>query len=153
MPYTRAQAEAELVNRAGDDLLARLGVSAVQDGTNPDLNGPLASSLRMLDATLSSPPAVADADLALVADADTDQFLDVAELRMVLNLQLKAATLVDQQIGTQSRKNLHQIMESLELVADRLQKRIEKLYGVGRGRLVAGMIRYPVAVPPCREEF
>lgn len=153
MDLTRADVEAELVNRVGADLLARLGMSAAADGANPDLNGPIAASLRTLDVTLASPPTVADADLVPLAATAADQLYDVAELRLLMILANRAALLVDQQIGTQSRISLAQIARELELAITRLERRVDRLYGVGRGVLTTGMMTLPIASPPCKTEF
>ena len=153
MDLTRANVEAELVGRVGADLLARLGMTALSDGTNADLNSPIAASLRTLNVVLTAPPLVTDADFEPLANTAADQLLDVAELRLLMTLQNRAAVLVDQQIGTQSRISLGQIAKDLELAVTRLERRVDRLYGVGRGVLTTGMMTLPIAARACTEEF
>lgn len=153
MDLTRADVEAELVGRVGLDLLARLDMAAAVDGTNADLNSPIAASLRTLGVVLTAPPLVTDADFVPLAATATDQLLDVAELRLLMTLQNRATALTDQQIGTQSRNALGQIARDLELAVTRLERRVDRLYGVGRGVLTTGMMTLPIAARACTEEF
>ena len=126
MTLTRANAEVELVGRAkGKMELVGMAVTVV--GTNADLNGPLASALRKMGIAPASPITVTDTDLANLTDADIDEYLDRAELRLLENIH-RNYTLVDIKSGPQDEK-LSQIAAQLEKAIETLSAKIRSEYG------------------------
>jgi hypothetical protein len=83
MPLTRAQAEADVVAALGPDLLAYCGLATTTDGTNADLNGPLARALDHLGYVVADPSNVTDADLAQVPPNRVVRLLDYARIMTV----------------------------------------------------------------------
>jgi hypothetical protein len=82
---TRANIELEIVSRASAWMTAA-GLAVTTVGTNASLNSPIAWAIRTAGGTVSNPALVADADVATVASADYDFFLDLAELRTLENI-------------------------------------------------------------------
>lgn len=106
MSLTLAQAERTLVRRKGPMLLA-CGLateSYATDGTPRDyLADPIARALRAIGLKSADPTAPADADVAEVAEADLDAFLDCAEL-FVIEATAGNFTQVDYTAGQDGRK-------------------------------------------------
>jgi len=126
MTLTRANAETELVSRAkGKMELVGMAVTVV--GTNADLNGPLSTALRKMGLAPASPITVTDTDLANLTDADIDEYLDRAELRLLENIH-RNYTLVDIKSGPQDEK-LSQLAAQLEKSIELLSAKIKSEYG------------------------
>ena len=126
MTLTSAYAETELVSRAkGKMELVGMAVTVV--GTNADLNGPLSTALRKMGLAPASPITVTDTDLANLTDADIDEYLDRAELRLLENIH-RNYTLVDIKSGPQDEK-LSQIAAQLEKSIELLSAKIKSEYG------------------------
>lgn len=138
MSMTRANAEQELIARTGA-LLTAAGLDGVTtDGTNASLNGPLGYGIRKLSLIVANNASVGDADVAQVADARLDEFLDLAELRALMNA-LGNYDAVNLRAGPRS--------EDFSTLGTRLQKMIEDKrdfiqaeYGRGLAELQAGTI-------------
>ena len=126
MTLTRANAETELVSRTkGKMELVGMAVTVV--GTNADLNGPLSTALRKMGLAPASPITVTDTDLANLTDADIDEYLDRAELRLLENIH-RNYTLVDIKSGPQDEK-LSQLAAQLEKSIELLSAKIKSEYG------------------------
>lgn len=138
MAITRVDAETILIKRVGALLTAASLDGTTIDGTNVDLNDPIAFAVRRLGHTVASEVLVADTDIDDVAAADYDAFFDLAELRAKKNV-LGNLTLVDITAGPRSER-LGQLAEQLRKDIDALQKAIQKDYNIGVGTLEAGII-------------
>lgn len=124
MAITRATGETVLVKRLGP-LMAAAGMAVTIVGTNADLDDPLAWATRALGHSTASVATVTNAELASVATADYDDFLDLAEYRTLQNI-LGALDDVDLTVGPRSEK-LSQLAEQAEKKLDRLEGRIGTL--------------------------
>lgn len=134
---SRANVEAILVKRTGP-LLTRVGMAVTFAGANADLNDPIGWGLRQAGYTVADISVVTDADLVGLATADTDKFLDLAELRVLQTISGNWAG-VDTQLGPRS-ESLNQFRIAIEERIDRKQKQIEQLYGIGTPTLEAGLL-------------
>ena len=140
MTITRANAEAELVGRAGGWMsAAELSTSAI--GANSDLQSPLAFALRKMGISHHTP--ITDADLSSIADEDLDQLYDLAELRLLKNVQRNFAA-VDIQLGPR-RESYDQLGKRLESAITALEAAINKQYGVSGSTITAGVLRVDFA--------
>lgn len=139
MTITRANAETILIRRAGALLTAAGLDGSTGDGTNADLNDPIGWALRQLGYSVASPAIVTDTDVAAVTDSTLDQFLDLAELRVLETAHSAALTLVDTAAGS-LRESLGQMAAGLEKRLERLASRLERLYGVGLAGLTGGYL-------------
>jgi len=128
MTVTRANAEALLIKRCGDLLTVASLDGTTVAGTNADLNDPIGFALRQVGGTVTTPTAVADADLATLAAADLDEFLDLAELRTLETVHSHLLDLVDTAAG-QRHDEYSQLANGLQLKIDRLGLRIRQVYG------------------------
>lgn len=120
MALTRANVEFLLVARVGP-LLTAAGLAVTVAGANADLNGPIGSALRALDYTVASAVLVADADVAAVTDAETNEFLDLATL-FTLEAILENLDDVDLTVGPRSEK--------FSQLAEQIERRIERLRSI-----------------------
>ena len=84
MSLTREQLEAELIARAGDWMVKAGMDGTTVDGTNADLDGPIAWGLRQAGTTLADPLAPTSGEIASVTDSD--KVFDLAELRLLRNV-------------------------------------------------------------------
>lgn len=140
---TRANLEAELVDRCGA-LLTLVGKDGTTvNGTNASLTGPLREGLGSLGLSPVAFNAVTDADLVAVTSDQLAQLLDTAELRILLNVD-SAYLHVDSQVDRDSQK-LGQIREGLKLRIADLRKTLKDTYGVGLGTLSFGSIAFDFA--------
>lgn len=138
MSLTRANVEQELINRCGA-LLTAAGLDGTTDsGANASLNGPIGYGVRKLGLAVSNIASISDADVANVTDARTDEFLDLCELRALMNA-LGNYEAVNISVGPRS--------EDLGALGTRLQKMIEdkrafieQEYGRGLAEMQAGTI-------------
>lgn len=138
MSITRAEAESILIRRAGA-LIAAAGLDgSTVDGTNADLNDPLGWAVRQAGGSVSSPGAVADADLATVADDDLDQLLDLAEVRTLESIAGNL-DLVNITVGSR-REELGALAQQVERAIERKRAALQRAYGFGLGSLTAGSI-------------
>lgn len=136
MAITRANAEAILVKRIGALLTEASLDGSTVDGTNVDLNDPIGVALRQLGYSISDITAVADADLASIAETEFNELLDRAELRGLESIEGNL-TYVDITAGPRSEK-LSQLMEHVRTRKDQLADKVTQEYGTGS--LVAGYI-------------
>jgi hypothetical protein len=109
------------------------------DGTNADLNGPIGHSIRDLGYAVADATSVADADVAQVTDAQTDEYLDVATY-YTLAAVLGNLDDVDIRVGPRSEK-LNQLAEQVERLMDRMRERLEDAYGHGFSVVATGYIQ------------
>lgn len=124
MAITRVTGETVIVKRLGP-LMTAAGMAVTIVGTNADLNDPLAWATRALGHSTASVATVTNAELASVAAADYDNFLDLAEYRTLQNI-LGALDDVDIVVGPRSEK-LSQLAEQAQKKLDRLEKRLGSL--------------------------
>ena len=82
MAWGRAAVEVVEVARTRNALIAA-GMSTVVDGTNADLNDPIASALDLFGVQAMDRSNVADADLNQVLPDQQSRFLDYCELRVL----------------------------------------------------------------------
>jgi hypothetical protein len=135
MALTRANAEAELVQRAKKKMLI-VKMLVTTDGTNEDLNSPLAFAGRALGLTLESPVTLTNTDLVNLTDDLIDEFLDRAELRLLENI-LGNFTLSDIKLGPHWEEK-GAIGEQLQKQIDAKRKAISSAYGDDLTALEAG---------------
>ena len=138
MALTRANVEFLIEARTGP-LLTAAGMAVTVVGTNVDLNDPIARAVRALGHAVASAVLVADADVAAVTDAETDEFLDFCELFTLENI-LGNLDDVDIKVGPRSEA-LNQLAEKVERKIERKMKSMERLYGYGMQEVATGYIR------------
>lgn len=137
MAITRAQAETILVRRAGS-LMSEAGLAVTIAGSNADLNDPIGWAVRQLGLTVATITSVADSDLSGVSADDYDQFLDLAEYRLLQNISGNLAV-TDLEVGPRNEK-LDQLVNRLEQRITRKKAQLQQDYGFGLGSLTAGVI-------------
>jgi hypothetical protein len=138
MALTRATIEAVLIRRCGS-LLTALGLDGTTaGGTNADLNDPIGWALRQMGVVLTTALTVADVDVELVASADYDQLLDLAELRTLETL-LTHPDLVTVRVDD-LQKNWSDLGKRIETAITRKRAQMARDYGTGLGTLTAGVI-------------
>jgi hypothetical protein len=135
MAYTRANAETSLVSRLGGKM-ALVGFAITTVGSNAALDDPLAVALRKMGHTASNP--VTDGNLAGLTDAEIDELLNRAELRLLGNIAGNI-DLTDIQVGPR-RESLGQLAEQCEKAIARLSKSIEREFGAGLSGLNGGSL-------------
>lgn len=135
---TRAQAEKILVRRRGT-VMVRVGLDGTTiSGSNADLADPIAYAVRQLGLAVADPSNPADTDLGAIQPTDTDQFLDVAEWRVLASC-LGNWGKVTQQAGTDKQQYsdlLAELRQQLKQKADDLKLQ----YGQGLMSLQSGGI-------------
>ena len=142
MSLTRANTEFLLVARTSA-WLSKASMAITTAGSNADLNDPIAYGVLQVGGTVASRVVVADADIATVASADEEEFLDIAELRTYQNIQGNL-TLVDTEIGPRDEK-LGQLQSVLEKLIAAKEKRLKELYNFGLPTLEVGVIELDFA--------
>lgn len=140
---TRANLEAELIDRCGALLTLVSKDGTTIDGTNASLTGPLREGLGSLGLTTTSFATVTDADLLTVTSDQLPQLLDTAELRILLNVDA-AYLKVDSQVDRDMQK-LGQIRDGLKVRIFDLRKSLKDTYGIGLGTLSFGTITFDFA--------
>lgn len=138
MTVDREQVEIVLIRRCGALMTAADLDGSTITGNNNDLNDPIGYALRRLGQSVADISNVTDADLSGVADTDIDKLLDLAETRTLGNI-LGNLDDVDITLGPR-RESLNQLAELLEKRLERLQKKIEREYGIGLGSFESGVI-------------
>ena len=122
--FTRAIAAFILVRRLGP-LMTVAGMEVTVAGANPDLHDPLAFACRGVGGSTAHHSTVEDEELALIAVADLDDFMALAEWRLLLNIQ-GAMNAVDITAGPRSEKH-SQFTEQIQKMLDDLEPTIEAL--------------------------
>ena len=143
MTLTRANVEVMLISRVGKlfDLISLDGTTV--DGTNVDLNDPIASALLRLDYAVASIVLVSDADIASVSTDDYQAVLDLAELRALENW-LGNNTLVNFRLGPRS-ESFSDLLKTTEARVARLKEFIPVRYGLEETSLSMGRLHYDFA--------
>jgi hypothetical protein len=135
MTVTRANLESILIRRVGT-WYTSAGLDGVTvDGTNEDLNDPLATALLELGHSVADITNVSSADLVSVPDTDIPRLLAVAELRALENAA--------QAFSTQEVSGLGYSIKTGSGVGDaiaRLRSSILARYGLGGGSLTGGTL-------------
>lgn len=124
MALTRVIAETTLVKRLGP-LMAVVEMAVTIIGTNADLDDPLAWGTRGVGGATAAHNTVTDAELALVAVADYDDLMLLAEYRTIQNI-LGAINMVDITAGPRSEK-MHQFVEQCQGMLDVLGPAVAEL--------------------------
>jgi hypothetical protein len=132
MALTRRVIDTRLV-AWGKGLLSRAGMSVAVDGTNADLNEPLAMALEYFNLDPADPTAVWDADLANVTPQLQAQFTDLARIELaevVLNrlLVLPKSQQWGGDGGTDYRVDFQNLVTDLKSTIDALWDRYLKEY-------------------------
>ena len=136
MSITRAQVETRLLARA-KKRMAFVGMdSTTANGTNADLNDPLATALDWMGLPPVDGSLVTDADLTSVEDVN--KLLDLAEYRLLQNIVGNVAV-VDTQVG-QRRQSLGQVATALEAALTRKERDVQRVYGLFVGSLTGGSL-------------
>lgn len=134
--FTRITGETVLVNRLGPLMtVAEMATTIV--GTNSDCDDPLAYATRAVGNVTADFNTVTDAELALVATADLDDLLTVAEWRLLKNL-LGAFNEVDIKAGPRDEK-MSQFSDKVQKMLDDMEPTIEAL-GLLTAPMTAGYI-------------
>lgn len=133
---TRAQVEAILIRRVGGLFAACERDGTTATGANLDLNDPIGWAIRQCGGATAAPSLVTDADLTTVSD--TDQLLDLAELR-ALESALQNYDAVDLRAGPRT-ESFDQLGKRLEALITRKRKQLAADYNFGAGRLDTGVI-------------
>lgn len=137
MTITRVQAETILVKRTSE-LLTAAGMETEATGANADLNDALGYAVRKLGYTVTNVISVSNTDLALVATTEVDEFLDLAELRLLTSLAQRLDD-VNITVGPRSEQ-YHQLVEQVERAIERKRTYMAQEYGLGRGQLETGTL-------------
>jgi hypothetical protein len=138
MPITRINLETVLIGRIGPMFTAVGLDGTTTNGTNAALVDPIRSGLASLSLAPAIFATITDADLALVADRDTPQLIDVAELQARRNA-LDASLDVDEQVDRDGQK-LSQLATRWEKRIETMEARLRLVYGIGLSSLIAGTI-------------
>jgi hypothetical protein len=136
MPLTRANVEAKLV---GDwrQLLLAAGMAVVNDGTNADLNWPIATALLWLGVAPSNAAVVTDADIGRVPASRTPFFLALAGIHTAEAILGQVRALVDTQVGINRLSN-EEMADGLEMTIARLWQQVQAQFVRGRSQVVSG---------------
>lgn len=134
---SRTQVETLLVKRCGG-YMSKASMAVTYVGSNADLDDPMGWALRQLDYSVADPTTVTTAEVAEVSTDDFDQFLDLAELRTLENVYGQLAV-NDASVGPRS-ENLSQLARQVAQRMQRLENRLETLYGFGIAALEMGVI-------------
>ena len=140
---TREDTEILLIRRVGT-IFTAVGLDGTTiDGTNTDLNDPIGYGIRVAGGTVSSLVLVTDVDVATVATADYDEYLDLAEYRALENALGNFAS-VDIKVGPRDEK-LSQLAAQLEKMIKFKRVVLELSYGYGVAALDTGTLTYEFA--------
>lgn len=112
MTITRAQTESILIGRRKAQMSVVSFDVLTMDGTNTDLNDPIASAIRELGGVVANPALVTDVDIAsVVTDPLLTKYLDLATLFLIISIRGNLAV-VDFTAGPFSEK-LSQLAKQL----------------------------------------
>ncbi len=134
---TRVDVERILIRRCGRKMVAASMDGETDSGANDDLNDPIGCALRAMGYSVRNIAQVSDSDLSGVSIEEYDELFDRAELRTLENIAGNL-DLVDISIGPR-RESLAQLSSQVERAIERLQARINTLYG-DSGEFEAGAI-------------
>jgi len=107
-------------------------------GINADLNDPIAYGVTTCGFTVADYSVVADSDIAQIESSDYPKFLDLCELRL-LNSIASNIDVVDVTLGPDMER-LGQFHRAINKAILTKEADMNKLYGYGRGELVAGYL-------------
>ena len=144
MSLTRANIEAVLVKRIGN-LFDDLGLDGTTtDGTNADLNDPIAYALIELGYGVTDITDVSDTDTAAVSSENYNPLFDLAELRCLLTAYQNALILVNISVGPRS-ESLSQKAQQLDKAIQVKRKQLLDDYGIGRGTFTTSTLQLDFA--------
>lgn len=126
MAITNRMAGTVILKRVGP-LMTAAGMEV--DDHDPDLDDPFAWATRQLGHTTADVSDVTDAEMASVAVADYDNFLDLAEYRTLQNI-LGSLDDVDLAVGPRAEK-FSQLAAQARKKLDRLEARLGTWLDVG----------------------
>jgi len=138
MSLSRANIESILIRRCGRMLTACGLDGTTINGSNADLNDPIAWAIKQLGGSVAARTSVADSDIATVAAEDEEALLDLAELR-TLESALTNLDATDIRVGDREEK-LDQLSKRLESTIARKRSQIQRDHGLGLGTLSAGVL-------------
>ena len=144
MTITRANAEVILIKRIGG-LFTDLGLDGTTvDGTNADLNDPIAWALQTLGYGVTDITNVSDTDLSALETSNYNSFFDLAEYRCLQTALSAASYLVTITVGPRSEQ-LNHIADTLGKMIDRKWKAIQEMYGIGLGTFTTSTLEMDFA--------
>jgi hypothetical protein len=128
---TRTQAEQILLRRVGG-LLEQAGLDyQSNDGTNADLNDPIASAVMSLGYTVSDISNVASSDLSSLDASENLAFLDLAEYRALESIN---GHIIGMKISVGPiTEDYGDLIEQIDERLKRLKTKIESEHSVGFG--------------------
>lgn len=121
------------------------------DGSNVDLSDPIASALRACGVDPAEPLEPADDDLASLDVADTQRFLDVAELRCLETVWGNLDEVTEQE-GT-DKQDWNQAKAELRRRIDAKRQDLKDTYGFGYGDVVSGTLELSYTEPDPDDEL
>ncbi len=133
MALTRANAEFLTVASVGPAMVAAGMDGTTVDGTNTDLNGPIARALHDLGYSVASFVLVTSAEVGAVTAAETGEFLDRVTLH-TLEAVLGNLDDVDITVGPRSEK--------LSQLAGQIERRVKRLRDTLGVEMVTPEARY-----------
>lgn len=139
MTLTRANTEFLTIAQVGPLLTAAGLDGTTVDGTNASLNGPIGRAIRDLDYTVGSAVLIDNDDVALITDAEIDEFLDRVVLH-TLEMILGNLDDVDLVVGPRSEK-FSQLTGQIE----RRVARLRSVLGETLATPTSGMITLNIA--------
>lgn len=136
MTITRADVESILIKRIGG-LFTDLSLDGTTaDGTNEDLNDPIAYALKRLGYGVTNIALVTDADLFPVSADDYLALFDLAELRCLQTALNKASIYTNITVGPRS-EGLNQKAQAIAGMIKAKTDAIKDDYGIGLGTFTA----------------
>jgi len=140
MTPTRAQVESVLVSRCKKSMAFVGFDSTTVNGTNANLNEPIATALLQMRKATEYLTNVTDLDLSTLTANETIKLTDLAELRLLKNIHGNA-DVVDIASDSQTER-YSQFGDKILRAIDRLEKRVSSEYGIGTASLSAGKISH-----------
>lgn len=135
MSVTRANVESVLIRRVGAWLTAAGLDGTTVNGTNADLNDPIAQALLQAGYSVADITSVTSTDLAAVPDANVPMVLDLAELRALETTAQALSSMEVSGFGF-SVKTSSGVNDAIARLIARLRQR----YGIGGGALTGGTL-------------
>ncbi len=129
MTVNRAAIEYVLVRRTGRLMAACSLDGTTVAGTNLDMNDPIGYALRMVGLDVADITAVSNSDIGQMGSDVLDQFLDIAELRLLQNC-LQNYDAVNITVGPRTEA-LSDIRSGLEKSIERKHQYNVEKYGAG----------------------
>lgn len=143
MPVTEAQIETEVIARDGP-LLTSAGLDGTTvNGSNPSILPAVGWALRQMGYAPAAFGVVTSTDLARVPDNQADELIDLAEYRVLLNIQGRLST-TKISLGPLTEE-FNGIGDLVKLKLTNLLLQLRALYGFGLGSIGVGVIDWNIA--------